>query len=100
MKTNRLNGTLWASAAFLVALIAWQAGGLGGNTAMAEMVSRAGEFTALTTDSGSEEVLVVLDNRSEQLLIYHIRAQKTLELMQNVSVARMFEAAKLAAEGK
>jgi uncharacterized membrane protein len=100
MKTNRLHAALWASAIALGALIVFQAGGLTGNVAMAEMVSHAGEFTLLTTDSGTEEVLVVLDNRSEQLMVYHIRAQKTLEMMQNVSVAKMFESARLAAEGK
>jgi hypothetical protein len=100
MPTNRLHAALWASAAALAALTAIRSGSLTGNVASAEMVSQAGEFTMLTTDSGTEEVLVVLDNRSEQLLVYHIRAQKTLELMQNVSVAKMFEAARLAAEGK
>lgn len=100
MKTAHLHAALWASAATLVALIVVQAGGLRGNVALAEMVSRTGEFTMMTTDSGSEDILVVLDNRSEQLLLYHIRAQRTLELMQNISVARMFEAAKLGAEGK
>ena len=100
MTTNRLRAALWASAATLGALVLVQASGLRGNQAMAEMVSQAGEFTMLTTDSGTEEVLVVLDNRSEQLLVYHIRAQKTLELMQNVSVSKMFESARLVSEGK
>jgi hypothetical protein len=100
MKTTPLHAALWVSAAALAVLALVQAGALPGNSARAEMVSHAGEFTAMTTDSGTEEVLVVLDNRSEQLMVYHIRAQKTLELMQNVSVGKMFESARLAAEGK
>lgn len=100
MKTNRVHAGLWGLAAALSGLILLRSGSLPGNAALAEMVSQAGEFTMLTTDSGTEEVLVVLDNRSEQLLVYRVLAQKTLELMQNVSVARMFEAARLAAGGK
>jgi hypothetical protein len=100
MTTKQACAVLWASGAALAALILVQASGLPGNAARAEMVSQAGEFTMLTTDSGTEEVLVVLDNRSEQLLIYRVKSQKTLELMQNVSVARLFESARQAAEGK
>ena len=89
-----LTAGLWASAAVLTALILIQAGTLTGNAARAEMVAHAGEFTAMTSDSGTEELLVVLDNRSEQLMVYRLRAQQALELLQNLSVAKVFESAR------
>jgi hypothetical protein len=100
MKTRHLNAMLWTSAAALTMLILVVGSPLLGSPARAEMVARAGEFTMMTTDSGTEEVLVVLDNRSEQMMVYHVRGQKTVELLQNLSIAKLFESAKAAASGR
>jgi hypothetical protein len=64
------------------------------------MVTRAGEFTVLTSESGSEEVLLVIDNRREQLLVYKVVNQSSLELFARHDLARMFMDARLGAQGR
>ena len=73
---------LWASAFVLVGLIIVQAGkvaahGRARDAAMAEaaafdLVARIGDFTALTINSGSDDVLVVLDSRGEDIYTYRV----------------------------
>lgn len=84
---------LWAGAAVLTALIIVQAGrGVEGldAAAQAEMVSEVGDFTMMTTDAGNEEIVLVLDARSEDLSIYRVDQQTTLELYQRVNLQRIF----------
>lgn len=74
---------LWASAFFLAAMVIIQAGKLPGNPAYAEMGVSHGGYTLMTINSGRggdtdpDELLLVLDSRSETLLIYEVEdAQK------------------------
>ena len=75
---NTPAAVLWASAFGLAALVVVQAGKLPGNQAYADQGVQGGGFTLLTTDSGRgddaspDELLYVLDSRSEFLLVYEI----------------------------
>lgn len=62
--------------------------------AAAEMVaSIPGELVALTADSGSEEVLLLLDNRTERVMVYRL-TQKGLELFASESLRDLFARAR------
>ena len=69
---------LWASAFVIAALVILQAGRLPVNSAFADQSVEHGGFTLLTTDSGRgedaapDEILYVLDGRSEMLLVYTV----------------------------
>lgn len=93
-------GALWASAAVIAGLIIVQASRMPGDGAYAEMVSSVGEYTVLTTDGGNEEVLLVLDNRNEDLLVYKVKAQKELELFQKVDLDKLFIDARASARSR
>jgi len=67
--------------------------------ARGEMVSQVGEYTVLTTDGGNEELLLLLDARSEDLLVYRIEKQSTVQLFQRVNLPRVFQDAKARARG-
>ncbi len=91
---------LWGAAAVLAGLLIVQASRMGVGEARAEMVTRAGEFTVLTSESGSEEVLLVIDNRREQLLVYKVVNQSSLDHFARHDLARMFMDARLGAQGR
>ncbi len=69
---------LWASAFVIGALTIVQAGRLPQATAYGEMSASHGDYTILTTNSGRrgdldpDEILYVIDNRTEVLLVYEI----------------------------
>lgn len=88
---------LAASALVLLALILVRAGGVGPErTAMAEMTGTSGSYTAMTTKSGAEELLYMVDDRSEQLLIYRVRGTSSVELAERQDLRQMFTAARAA----
>ena len=71
------------------------------STAMANpMVSHVGGITMLTTDGGTDEVLVVLDNRTEMLMVYRVDNSSAVELLQRTPVGAMFTDARIKASGK
>jgi hypothetical protein len=90
---------LWASAFVIGALILVQAGRWAGNTARAEMVSQSGDYAMLTTDSGSDELLYVIDNRNEQMFVYRVENQNSVQLYGRESIAQLFTHARARAVG-
>jgi len=90
---------LWASAAVLAGLIVVQAGRLTGSEARADLVSGAGGLTALTVRATNEDVLLVADNRSEQLMVYKVVNQNSVELFRTYSLPRIFSDARTRATG-
>lgn len=63
--------------------------------AAAEMVtSIPGELTVLTADAGSEDVLLLLDNRSERLMVYKT-TQNGLQLFASQGLRELFTRARL-----
>lgn len=98
-------GVRWmlsASAVLLVALLAWRAqamqigrGGDGG----AGMVSAVGDYTMMTFPVGNEDMLLTLDNRSEELYVYRVENQNAVALFQKLSLPRLFSEARTRAQG-
>lgn len=84
--------TLWASAFVVLAMIITQVGRFSsGDAAMADAVSR-GDVTVVTAGAqNNEEILLVLDSRSEVLAVYGVENQRNLRQYQAEDVARMFE---------
>lgn len=65
------------------------------STALANpMVSHAGGVAMMTTDSGTDEILVVLDSRTESMLVYRVDSGSVFELLQRASLPQMFVDAK------
>ncbi len=93
-----LTVTAIAGAALLVFQAAAQVGGTSGSRS--GMVSQSGPFTLMTSDAGSEDIVVVLDNRNEQLMVYKTENAQSLQLYQKLSLPRMFMDAKARAAGK
>jgi len=91
-QTSRLSpqAWLWASMFVLIALIVVQAGRLGPSEARADLVSSAGDLTALTVEATNDDVLLVVDNRSESLMAYKIVNQTSVELFKTYSLPRLF----------
>jgi hypothetical protein len=105
-RTARVNpgaAALWASAFVIGAMIIVQAGKLPsrGNAARAGNVSEIGDLTILTADSGdNEDILCILDRRSEQLFIYGVKNRRSVELFQTYQLADTFTDARRAAGGR
>ncbi len=92
--------SLWASACIIMALIIVAAGRMPGGAAYAEMVAQVGAYTVLTADGGNEEVLLVLDNHNEQVFVYKVVNQKSVQLYQKLDLKRLFKDARTVAQGR
>ncbi len=68
--------------------------------ARAEMVAHVGDYAVMTTDGGTAELLVIIDNRSEDLLIYRVEKQASVDLYRRYSLSRLFADARAAAGGR
>ncbi|MBK7403179.1 MAG: hypothetical protein IPJ41_00755 [Phycisphaerales bacterium] len=62
--------------------------------ARAEMVSESDHLVTMTAKGGNEDVLLVIDNRSEQLMVYKVNQQNAVDLLQRVELPKLFEAAR------
>jgi len=89
---------LWASAFVILALVIVQADRSG--VALGEMTTSSGGYTVLTTDGGSDEPLMVIDQRRELLLIYQVENQTRVLLRQRVELPQLFTDARDRAEGR
>lgn len=91
---------LWASAFVIMAMIVVQAGRLpmNGNAARAGNVSEIGDLTVLTAESGdNEDILCILDRRSERLFIYGVQNRQSVELLRTYDLGEAFTSARRAA---
>lgn len=102
---------LWASAFVLAGLILVQmrlagavhaAPPLFGDSSLARagMLAQAGGYTVLTSDVGNEDILVVLDSRNEELFIYHLENQSSVQLLERQSLPGLFNEARARAQGR
>ncbi len=102
---ERQRGVRWllsVSAVMLAGLLAWQAqamqlgrdGGAGSG-----MVSNVGDYTMMTFSTGNEDMLITLDNRSEELYVYRVENQNAVALFQKLSLPRLFLEARTRAQG-
>ncbi|MEM8834210.1 MAG: hypothetical protein AAGD00_00185 [Planctomycetota bacterium] len=84
---------LWASAFVIGAMLISQAGSLGESPAMAQSgnVSNIRDLVVLTANaSNGEDVLMILDGRDEQLYVYGVSGNRSLELFEVQDVGEMF----------
>lgn len=90
--------TLWASAFVIAALVVLQAGRLPGNPAYAGTASVGPNYVLLTADNGRggdtqpDEVLYIIDNRTESLMIYELEGARIM-LRDGLSLPATFRAA-------
>ena len=84
---------LWASAMVIFALILIQASRISGvSTAYAGDVSKAGDYVVLTADAGNnEDVLLALDGRTDQLMVYSIVNGQQLQMRSKYKVSNFFQ---------
>lgn len=94
---SRGDGVLIASAVGLTGLVLALGSGIWSSPALAETTAAAGGFAMLTTDDGTDEALLVVDNRTEQLLVYQVQASGSFELVDREALPDLFRAAKLKA---
>jgi hypothetical protein len=99
MRIDTSSSVLWGSAFLLAGLVIVTAGRLPANPAYAaDTSSSAGDYTLLSVDSGRgedaapDELLYVIDSRSESLLIYEIpdARQAQIVLRDGGSLAGLF----------
>lgn len=102
MKKLNSSAALSASAILIAALVIVQAGRLlSGPEAKADLVSTSGSVTALTVEaSNSNDILIVLDGRSEEIMVYKIENQTSIELHKKLNLPRMFSEARGRSAGK
>ncbi len=94
---------LWASAFVLGAMVIVQAGRLVwplGAEARADLVASVGDHTALTFNTGNDDVLAVLDSRGEQLYTYRLQNQNRVELVRAYSVKDLFDTGRRMGAGR
>jgi hypothetical protein len=97
-----LRWLLSLSAVALAGLLTWQAQamqfGRDGSGSSA-MVSHVGDYTMMTFSVGNEDMLLTLDNRSEELYLYRAENQNAVSLFQKLSLPKLFNEARSRAQG-
>src|SRR5262245_58069863 len=95
----RKGSLLWVSAFVLLALVLMQSQPLlaqlgAGHAAQGGMVSQVGPLTVMTADAGADDVLLVLEGRSEELYVY--RADRNgVQLQQRLAIPKLFQDARM-----
>lgn len=88
---NASSAALWASAFVIGALIIATLGRGYGNEARADMVSEVEDYTILTFDSGNDEGVAIIDERTEDLLIYQVQNRQSFDFITRASLSRIFQ---------
>ena len=95
-----IRGALLATAMLLTAGILLRAGGAGDSlwesSASADMVSASGDYTAMTTSTGSEEMLFLIDGRNESLMVYRVQNGRLVQLEAQQDLRSLFSTARAA----
>lgn len=96
---------LWMSAGVMLALILFRTEPIfgqpfRGGEAFAGLVSHAGNMAILTSESNNEDIVVILDGRTEQLLIYRTSVNDGVQLSQRLALPQMFLDARARAQGR
>jgi hypothetical protein len=102
VRDRGLRWLLSASAVLLLGMLAWQAQAMQFGRADAGgggMVSNVGDYTMMTFGIGNEDMLITLDNRSEELYVYRVENQNAVALFQKLSLPRLFSEARTRAQG-
>ena len=93
-----LRGVLWATAALLTAGILLRAGGgsFFEQSAAADMIGASGDYTAMTTNGGVEELLFLIDGRNETLMVYRVQNGRQVQMMERQDLRSLFTTARAA----
>ena len=91
---SRHESPLIACALLMAVLLGVLISPLVNEPARAEMVAETGHLVAMTAQGGNEEILLVLDNRTEQLTAYKVGQQQALEMVQRLSLPELFSSAR------
>lgn len=95
---RRSDTGLWLAAAVLAVLAMWLGGrSLAPQPSWADVAAQSGDYAALTVDSGVDDLLVVLDQRTESLMVYHVKNQTSLEFRGREDVRDLFTQARRSA---
>lgn len=94
---------LWVSAICLFALILAQ-GWFNSRPALPEanagVVSAVGPLTILTAESNNEDLVLVLDNRAEELFVYRTDIRSGIQLHQRLTIPQVFAEARARSQGR
>lgn len=106
-RPSRLETALGVLATLLMAAIVavvWTSAPVQPRQARAEtsggMVAQVGEFELLTADVGNENALFVIDQRTEELCIYRTDQVQGVQLLQRLSLPRLFVDARAKSQGR
>jgi len=91
---RRGESPLIACALLLAVMLGVMISPLVNEPARAEMVSENGHLVTLTAKGGNEDILLVLDNRTEQIAAYKVGQTNRLELLQRLDLPELFESAR------
>jgi len=91
MRERVLIGLLSLGAVMLGGVLA---AGLLQPEAEAGVVSQAGTTTILTAEVSNEDIVLILDARTEEILAYRTDLQRGMELLQRVSLPQVFSDAR------
>ncbi len=92
--TRTSEGPLLVCALLLAVFLGVLLSPLVNQPAHAEMIAESGHLITMTAQGGSEDILLVLDNRTEQLTVYTLGNQNALELIQRLELPDLFQAAR------
>lgn len=94
---RRQGGWLWVSAGVMAALVVVQGAGLLDRPAKAEMVTDKGGYVLMTTNGGSTEIMLMIDERNETLLVYDVENQRRVILQDRQALPDLFNRARMQA---
>ncbi|MBC7834606.1 MAG: hypothetical protein H7Y88_05835 [Phycisphaerales bacterium] len=102
---GRGRAALWASAAVLAGLVIVQAGRvwpglLSAPEARADLVTQLGEYSLITFYGGNDDVLAVVDGRSEEVYLYQTTGQSRLEYIGRESLPDIFARGRVLGAGR
>lgn len=81
-------------AAVLITLIAVIGSGRFDRPALAEMTAKSRSYSAMTTRADNEEILYVIDDRSETLIMYRVRNARQVDMIGVESLPALFTRAR------
>lgn len=93
MKTTTRDLPLWITAglmALALVLLLLPEGWFSPSPAQGAVVSQSGTFTIMTADGTNEDLLIVMDGRSEQMLVFRTERLQELQLLQKLSLPQVF----------
>jgi hypothetical protein len=67
------------------------------NPARADMVADVGDLVMMTAQGQNDELLYMIDNRGEDLFIYEVAQQRSVDLIRKAHLPDLFKAARPAA---